>query len=346
MAARGRKLAFVCLAVVASVTAGPAAPAEAAAAQVRNYDLGVVQVPDEGPKGPLPVRLWGAIAVPSGAGPHPLVVVAHGRHGDNCPDTDPRPFEFEFVWPCWAREQRNDLGMRHIVAALARHGVAAIAPDLNGAYTLGWGPDDDTRRWPRIINRTLAELRKTVREGDTRFGVTSPWRIGVARRGILGHSRSGHHGVRLTRRQSAVKSLFLLAPLYRGEGLPDIPTAIVQSACDADVPGDARRYFRDAVRRQRSRATFWIKLLHANHNYYNRTLSRLGRDDGRFSSAPGCRAAQRLRPRHQQSWIDKAAAAFFAATLDGGPRPAWMRQDRPDPDTLYRLSVVVDRLFP
>ena len=78
-----RNLAVVAAVLAAALTAVPAA----GAAAVRNYDLGVVNRPDPGPKGPIPVRLWGAIGVPSGPGPHPLVIVAHGRHGDNCPPT-------------------------------------------------------------------------------------------------------------------------------------------------------------------------------------------------------------------------------------------------------------------
>lgn len=321
-------------------------PAVASGARVANYDLGVVEVPDGGPKGPLPVRLWGAIGLPSGAGPHPLVVVAHGRHGDNCPDTDPRPYEFEFVWPCWRREQRNDLGMRHIVAALAARGVAAIAPDLNGAYTLGWGPDDDGKRWPRIVNRTVRELAETVSTGGSRFGLNVRGRINFNRRGILGHSRSGHHGVRQARASGDYDSVFLLAPLHKGVPLPDRTTAVVAAQCDGDVPGQARRYFRDARDQVRSRPVFLIGLRHANHNYFNRTLSRLGRDDGKFAGGPGCRNDERLRPRPQQSWIDRAAASFFDATLDGGLRPAWMRPSRPAPDRLYGLDVAVSRLFP
>src|SRR5215213_3577200 len=170
-----------------AILAGALVPAGARPAEVRNYDLGVVKLSHEGPKGPMPIRLWGAIGVPGGRGPHPLVIVAHGRHGDNCPDTDPRPYDFEFVWPCWAREQRNDLGMRHIVAALARRGIAAIAPDLNGAYTLGWGPDRDRRRWPRIVNRTLETLARSVRQGGMSFGIRLKGRINLNRRGILAH---------------------------------------------------------------------------------------------------------------------------------------------------------------
>ena len=66
------------------VLACPSA-ASAVPAQVLDYDLGRVELPDRSPFGPLPVRLWGALGVPTGPGPHPLVEVAHGRHGTNCP---------------------------------------------------------------------------------------------------------------------------------------------------------------------------------------------------------------------------------------------------------------------
>ena len=344
MTGAGRGILVAIAALFASALPAAAAPA----AEVRNYDLGVVKLPADSPKGPQPVRLWGAIGVPDGRGPHPLVIVAHGRHGDNCPDTDPRPYDYEFVWPCWAREQRNDLGMRHIVAALARRGVAAIAPDLNGAYTLGWGPDNDRRRWRRVVNRTVGSLSRSVARGGMRFGIRLKGRINLNRRGILGHSRSGFHAVRQHRASDPYDSLFLLAPVHEGVELSgDRPTAIVASACDGDVPGEARRYFTGARRRARSRPVFFIELEHANHNYFNRTLSQLRRDDARFlGGSGGCGKRKRLRPRSQQSWIDKAAAAFFDATLDGGPRPAWMRRGRPDPNSLYGLSVTVDRLFP
>lgn len=59
-----------------------AAGGEGSEAIVRAYDLGEIAIDDGGPLGPLPVRLWGAIGVPSDPGPHPLVIVAHGRHGD------------------------------------------------------------------------------------------------------------------------------------------------------------------------------------------------------------------------------------------------------------------------
>ncbi len=122
--------------LIASLAAGMvllvlgATPARAV---VRTYDLGDTALPDSSTKGPLPVRLWGVIGVPDTRGRHPIVIVAHGRHGDNCPHTQ----SYVFTWPCFGREQRNDLGMRHILRALTKRGIAAIAPDLNGAYTIG-----------------------------------------------------------------------------------------------------------------------------------------------------------------------------------------------------------------
>lgn len=174
---------MVALAVVVTTALGAvsSASATAEAAQVRNYDLGVVELPDSGPKGPIPVRLWGAIGVPVGPGPYPLVVVAHGRHGDDCP----RLAGNRFVWPCWGRELRSDLGMRHLVEALAERGVAAIAPDLNAAFTIGWNDRTGERHeqsWPAVVDRTLAELGAAVDGGTGAFGLSVAGRVDLATR--------------------------------------------------------------------------------------------------------------------------------------------------------------------
>ena len=334
------------------------------AATVRNYNLGDTTIPDPDPKGPLPVRLWGVIGVPDGPGPHPLVVIAHGRHGDNCPRLPgPTP---QFEWPCYDREQRNDHGLRHIVKALGERGVAAIAPDLNGAFTFGWGPAADERRWPRIIDRTLLELATDVGDGGSRFGIPLGGRIDLTRIGLLGHSRSGHHIVRFARSradntsdsevgsgQGPIDALLPLAPVYRGAGLrgkvplPDLPTAIVLSQCDGDVPRQGRRYFTQAHNDEdRTEPAFLVRLEGANHTFYNHTLSEIGLDDGGHSGLPDCSKRERLKPAVQQSWIDKFSSSFFAATLRGARRPSWMRLQGPEPTRLYGLPVAYDRLAP
>jgi hypothetical protein len=119
-------------------------PATAAAvpAQVRDYDLGRVELADPSPFGPMPIRLWGALGVPTGPGPHPVVVVGHGRHGTGCPSGEAD----SETWPCFRREQRNDLGLRHVVGAspgaasrrshpisTAPTRAAGVSPTIGGA---------------------------------------------------------------------------------------------------------------------------------------------------------------------------------------------------------------------
>ncbi|HKG36466.1 MAG TPA: hypothetical protein VKA89_08525 [Solirubrobacterales bacterium] len=317
-------------------------PSAAGAATVRGYDLGRTTIPDPGPKGPVPIRLWGAIGVPNGDGERPLVIVVHGRHGDNCP---PAPGD-SVRWPCFRREQRNDLGMRHVVRALAERGLVAVAPDVNGAYTIGWGEPRDERRWPRIVRRTISKLGVATDSGGHAFGIDLRDRIDLRRVGLLGHSRSGHNAVRFARRDRQIDSLFLLAPVEEGVPLPDLTTAIVLARCDGDVPGQGRRYFERASRSDRDRPAFLIRLEGANHNWFNQTLVKLGRDDGTFARAGHCRRSERLKPRPQQRWLDRAAPDFFAATLLGRPKPQWMRPGPRRPRKLYGLAVLLERLFP
>ena len=61
------------IAAIALCALGAPATAAAAPAQVRDYNLGRVELADPSPFGSLPIRLWGALGVPTGPGPHPLV---------------------------------------------------------------------------------------------------------------------------------------------------------------------------------------------------------------------------------------------------------------------------------
>jgi dienelactone hydrolase len=314
---------------------------------MRDYDLGVVELPDAGPKGPIPVRLQGAIAVPEGPGPYPLVIVAHGRHGDDCPHTP----KFVFTWPCWKRELRSDLGMRHLAAALAKRGVAAIAPDLNAAFTIGWNDRSGSRhkkRWPAIVDRTLAELQAAVDAGSDAFGLPLAGRVDVADPGLLAHSLSGADATRYAG-DHEISALLLLAPAFdKSLTLPEVDIAIVAARCDYDVPGQARRYFDLAKEGSpRRKPVFFTRLEGASHNYFNSTLSGLGRDDGKYlTGSEGCRSSQRLSASRQQNWIDRFAAAFFATELRAASAPAWMRFSAPFPKRIYGLPVGYDRIVP
>jgi dienelactone hydrolase len=260
------------------------------------------------------------------------------------------------TWPCFRRENRYDLGLRHVVRSLAERGIVAVAPSLGGAFTGGWGEPNDPDRWPKIVNRTLGQLAREAAAGGGRFGIPLQGRVDFARLGLLGHSLSGHHSVRSARRRAEndslediargrgpVGALFLLTPVAQGAVLPDLPAAIVLASCDGDTGPMGRAYLRQARRQEdRRRLVTLARLEGANHNFFNRTLARLGADDAP-TGTPRCRRPLRLTAGAQQRWLDRAAADFFAATLRGARRPAWLRRGAAPPTRVYGRRVLVRR---
>ena len=117
-------------------------------------------------------------------------------------------------------------------------------------------------------------------------------------------------------------------------------------SCDGDTGTSGRRYF-DSARRNatRTRPSFLVRLERANHNFYNRNLSRQRVDDAP-TRRPSCRPPARPSAAAQQRWLARAAGDFFAATLRGARRPGWMRLGAPRPRTLYGLPVRVRRHRP
>lgn len=137
-----------------------------------------------------------------------------------------------------------------------------------------------------------------------------------------------------------------LTPVARGASLPNLKAAVVIASCDGDVGLQDRRYLRRARHQgTRSEPVFLAELDSANHNYFNRTLSRLRRDDA-MRLGRACRPPRRLRPLQQQSWLDRAAADFFATSLLDAPRPSWLRLRGRLPSRAYGRRVTVERYAP
>ena len=159
----------------------------------------------------MPIRLWGTIAAPAAARAAPDRADRPRRPRRQLPD---RGREFD-TWPCWNVEQRNDLGFRYLVRALARAGFVAIAMDTNAAYTGGWGelPNKEKLRFGQVLDSTLAELTRANAVAQTRFAIPLQGRLDLTRVGMLGHSRGGMNILRWgnAKRPQAV---FLVAPFF------------------------------------------------------------------------------------------------------------------------------------
>lgn len=330
---------------LALAAASPAAGAAPQAVQTRHYDLGVRQFPQplSGRFANMPIRLWGTIGVPAGAGPFPVVVIAHGAHGDNCPAGE---LDGE-TWPCFAGELRSDLGFGYLVAALARQGVIAVAPDVNAAYTGGWGEAGglEGRRYGQVLDATLAEIGIAGRGGVSRLPRSLRGRVDLSRVAVVGHSRGGYNAVRWSRTHPTVRSLFLLAPFFARQAVPDVPLTVALGTCDGDTGTTGAGYARVAAGTagRRSRAVT-LTATGPNHNFYNATLVRLGNDDA-SADEPACAATARPTARAQQRWLVRAVGDHVAATLLR-PRVVapYLQPSGPVAMTLAGLSTTVVRV--
>ena len=315
-------IAGLALAVAAAAAPGMAGAATANGAIVSSdYDLGVRVFPQPDLSGELasmPIRLWGTIAAPVRGGPHPVVVIAHGAHGDNCPGE-------LGDWPCWEREQRNDLGFRYLAVALARAGFVAIAPDVNAAYTGVWGEpaDRESARFGQVLTATVAELGRASRGLSTAFGIPLQGKANIARLGLIGHSRGGTNALGWAAGKRHVRSILLLAPAYDpARSIPDVLATVVVGTCDGNTGRQGAKYFAALRSQKRTRPAYKITLRPANHNFYNETLVALGADDAP-ADRPGCES--RLIGLKQQTWLARVAPEHFAVSLLGAKPASWMR---------------------
>jgi dienelactone hydrolase len=343
--------------------AGPTAVGASSGPTVREYDLGVRQFPQPlgGRFARMPIRLWGAIGVPAGAGPFPVVIVGHGAASTGCPMNE-NPMADASIWPCWDVVQRNDLGMRHLVRALAAAGFVAVAPDVNAAFTDGWGEPLETLRYGQVLDATTAQLAR-ANTGSASFGVPLRGRVDLSRLGAAGHSRGGWQVLRWAQLREGrtgtadvaagrgrVSALLLVQATYNEvepASTRTVPMTVIIGQCDGDIGLQPARNYRRAESDPRRVAPIFKLLLHgANHAFFNTTWTALGRDDGPWAArtrAP-CRDA-RLTAAEQRPWLGPIAVEVFRQGFGIATAP-WMQRGAPFPHRLAGLRVEVNRLYP
>jgi dienelactone hydrolase len=334
--------------VLAALGVGTAASASSApsrytgAIAAADYDLGtrLFRQPElSGKLARMPIRLWGTIAAPVDPGPHPVVLVAHGAHGDNCPG------EYG-TWPCFAREQRNDLGLRYLVRALARAGFVALAPDLNAAHTGGWGEiaNGETLRFGQVVDATLKELSRASDGASARFGIPLRGKADLSVLGLFGHSRGGMNVLDWGKGKPSVGAVFLLAPFHDpAASVGDVPATVSLGTCDGDTGLQGAKYFAPLRRATRSAPAFELTLAGANHNHYNQTLVRLRANDAP-AERPGCRPGRQLKAPAQQAWLARVVSDHFRVALLDASAARWMQA--PPPKTVYGQRTAVVQLKP
>ena len=329
-------LAFLLLVPVFAVLAAPAhasgdpwAPGPYAGVR-QEYDFGTILVTNPTTLSPYPVKLSGSIHYPAtGAGPFPVVLFMHGRHGTceaagietigtgTCPDTIvTTPID-------------SYKGYDYVSSFLVTHGYVVLSANVNEINDKDIAPDYGMQERAEVVVKTLdhvAALNATA--GAAPVGGALVGRLDLSRIGLMGHSRGGEgvakavtwNAARADGPKHAIKSVFALAPVdfYRQKPV-GVTFATLLPYCDGDVYNlqgilmyDDLRYVGD------SHAKHVVLAMGANHNYYNTVWTA---DDNSGSSDPYCgrNGSGRMTPANQQRHGLVFIAGFFRDTLGGEP---------------------------
>ena len=280
-------------------------------------------------------RLEGALYVPSGTGPFPVLVFMHGRH-ETCSYVG-----FEFLGPpqtcpddVLTANVRSYRGYAYLGQNLASHGYLVASVSANAINTFDWAGDAGSGERAQILSKTLDLLSSwNTTNGPGAVGSNLIGKVDLTSIGVMGHSRGGEGVDRFadynrTRtdgpRYTGLKAVFALAPTdFGAEEVQGVHFATLLPLCDGDVYDlqgsqayDRGRFIDPSTGFTRAQYT----LSGANHNFFNTIWTGddyVDFDGGDPSCTPGSPTSTRLTAAEQRDAGLVLMASFFRRWVGG-----------------------------
>lgn len=245
----------------------------------------------------MPFSVRGIMSIPKEGKDYPLVIILHGSHDNE--NTDAKLYE----------------GFQYLTEAIAEHGFAAVALDVQPAFVWKYGDADDGEKVPYILDKFLQYLSNDeMSQKMFRGGLAE--RIANDKIILIGHSRGGDYVLDYAASHDSVIGVLAVAPAggRLTDSWRDIPTAMVVSELDGDVVFYSAYSYRPAIKAAGLTSPSVISLVDgANHNYYNEKLLN---DDASicYSDAD---LANRITPEQQRKFLMDYASSFCNFCVNG-----------------------------
>lgn len=269
----------------------------------------------------MPYSIKGIIGVPEGDGPFPLILITHGSHSND------------------DESKRFDTGFDYLVEALAANGYIAVSMDMSKPYIWKYGDNDDNEKSIPVARDHIESLI-SANAGDNRgYTVDLTGKIDFGKVGLIGHSRGGGTIFDIAADWKTygvdVGALLSIAPtaIFGREEWPDCHVAALIPEYDGDVISlDGYNNYR-LLEAEGSASYYATLLLNANHNYFNRNISR---NDAAMSGFKDI--TDQLTREQQESFLKDYATGFFGASLLNN-RNGFIDKYSPQPNKMYGFDV-------
>ena len=225
-----------------------------------------------------PLDIVGRVVRPvAAAGPRPLVVFLHGRHG-----TCYKGKRSTGDWPCRSGWEPipSYLGYLSMQRLLASQGYITVSIDANAINGQDWqSPDGGAAARSALVRKHLQAWNTWSTVGAAPFGSDLVGAVDMSRVVLVGHSRGGEGVNRAavdSRRGTGwqIAGQVLIGPTAFGRQIkPGLPTVALLPFCDGDVSDlQGQQYIdmsRDILDDTDQALRSSVMVMGANHNYFN-----------------------------------------------------------------------------